>query len=80
MAEIDIDVINHAQQGEFSDFSSKVKDVLDQKVKSHPYIQAKKAEYMNHSRIKDTFAQVSDFSEPEPETYLDGSDSPTNEE
>ena len=79
MAELDIGVINHAQNGEFSDFASKVKDVLDQKVKQHPYIQAKKEEFMNYSRIKDTFSQVSDYTEPAP-TYLDGSDSPTNEE
>jgi hypothetical protein len=66
--ELDSTVIDSAEQGNFSDFADKVKVVLAQKVQNHPFIQAKKDEYLRNTRIKDAFAQI--------DTYLDTKDSP----
>ena len=58
MEELGKDVIDSAEQGKFSDFAGKVEDVLAQKVQNHPFIQAKKEEYLRNVDIKDTFAKI----------------------
>lgn len=68
MAELDTGVIDSAKNGKFSEFADVVKKVLSQKVQNHPFIQAKKEEYIRNTRIKDAFAQI--------DTYLDTKVSP----
>lgn len=65
---LDLELLDNAEKGNFSDFADTVKDVLASKVINHPFIQAKKEEFNRNTRIKDAFAQI--------DTYLDTKDSP----
>lgn len=65
MAELSPETLDQAHNGEFTAFAATVKKVLDQKVKSHPYIDDKKEELNNFSRIKAIFAKI------DQQTYLD---------
>ena len=58
MEELSIDTLDQARNGEFTTFATTVKNILDQKVKSHPYIRDKKAEMEGYSRIKNIFAKI----------------------
>jgi anaerobic glycerol-3-phosphate dehydrogenase len=74
MAELSTDILDQAHDGKFTDFAQTVKAVLDQKVKTHPYIKDKKEELDNFSRIKDIFAQI------DKRTYLDKEPEPKSSE
>ena len=76
MAELSVDILDKAHNGEFSAFADTVKKVLDQKVKSHPYVKNKKEEIDGYSRIKDIFAQI----DAEKNTPLAEPDIDTSEE
>jgi hypothetical protein len=58
MEELSPETLDLAKNGEFTAFAATVKKVLDQKVKSHPYIKDKKTEIEGYSRIKDIFAKI----------------------
>jgi hypothetical protein len=73
METLTTDTLDQAQKGEFTAFADSVRKVLDQKVKSHPYIKDKKEEINGFSRIKDIFAKID-------QTYLVNPDDKTSEE
>jgi hypothetical protein len=79
MEEISSDTLDQAKNGEFTAFAATVKKVLDQKVKSHPYIKDKKSELEGYSRIKDIFAKI-DSVKPEEQIFKKQDDSSTIEE
>ena len=63
MSELESNIFDDVENGNFVEFSDKVSSVLAQKVQDHPFIKSKKDEYVKNSRIKDAFAEI--------ETYLD---------
>jgi hypothetical protein len=54
------EVLSDVEQKKFSEFSKKVKTSLEDKLRNNPVVTAKANELEKLSKMKDTFASISD--------------------